>query len=416
METDLNFKDFGNRKLAEGDGGEVTPFSFPLSRQTSVYSLTFDEFQNTVGGFGKDFGSMNMDEFLKNIWSAEENQNIGSITGGGGSGGDQEVGAGGGCLQRQGSLTIPRTLSLKTVDEVWQDMLKECGGGIESSGGGVGASGSQREPTLGEMTLEDFLAKAGIVRDEDHVTGRPNNDPSNNWDFRFDNQQENGNGDLNTINAGIAESRNQIARPANLPLNINFGGQQEPLQLQQLLHSPTVVTSNGQLRSPGAMAGILGITSQKINNTGTQNTVLQGGGLGIHGLGNNGVGFSAGSPAVSSDDLKGNGGMSSSVSPTPYMFSGLRGRKMAAVEKVLERRQRRMIKNRESAARSRARKQAYTRELEEEVAKLKEENQELQKKQAGMKAMQKSLIREMTNQQMNGAKRPCLRRTNTGPW
>jgi len=40
------------------------------------------------------------------------------------------------------------------------------------------------------------------------------------------------------------------------------------------------------------------------------------------------------------------------------MFNGgVRGRKSGTVEKVVERRQRRMIKNRESAARSRARKQ-----------------------------------------------------------
>jgi ABA responsive element binding factor len=48
----------------------------------------------------------------------------------------------------------------------------------------------------------------------------------------------------------------------------------------------------------------------------------------------------------------------SSLSPVPYPFdTALRVRKGPTVEKVVERRQRRMIKNRESAARSRARKQ-----------------------------------------------------------
>ncbi|CBI19100.3 unnamed protein product, partial [Vitis vinifera] len=42
--------------------------------------------------------------------------------------------------------------------------------------------------------------------------------------------------------------------------------------------------------------------------------------------------------------------------------------------KTIERRQKRMIKNRESAARSRARKQAYTNHLEHEVHQLKKEN------------------------------------------
>ncbi|KAJ3679911.1 hypothetical protein LUZ60_016189 [Juncus effusus] len=46
-----------------------------------------------------------------------------------------------------------------------------------------------------------------------------------------------------------------------------------------------------------------------------------------------------------------------------------------------DRRQKRMIKNRESAARSRARKQAYTNELELEVAHLMDENSKLKKQQ-----------------------------------
>lgn len=74
-----------------------------------------------------------------------------------------------------------------------------------------------------------------------------------------------------------------------------------------------------------------------------------------------------------------------------------------------------MIKNRESAARSRARKQAYTMELEAEVSKLKEQNQELQKKQAEIMEMQKNQVMEMIDQQ-RGPKKICLRRTQTGPW
>ncbi|KAG7035939.1 ABSCISIC ACID-INSENSITIVE 5-like protein 1, partial [Cucurbita argyrosperma subsp. argyrosperma] len=48
-------------------------------------------------------------------------------------------------------------------------------------------------------------------------------------------------------------------------------------------------------------------------------------------------------------------------------------------EFVVQRRQHRMIKNRESAARSRARKQAYTVELEAELNQLKEENEKLKR-------------------------------------
>ncbi|KAL8142138.1 hypothetical protein V2J09_015170 [Rumex salicifolius] len=52
------------------------------------------------------------------------------------------------------------------------------------------------------------------------------------------------------------------------------------------------------------------------------------------------------------------------------------------VDKATQQRQRRMIKNRESAARSRERKQAYTVELESMVAQLEEENAHLQKEEA----------------------------------
>ncbi|OQU92683.1 hypothetical protein SORBI_3001G388300 [Sorghum bicolor] len=48
-------------------------------------------------------------------------------------------------------------------------------------------------------------------------------------------------------------------------------------------------------------------------------------------------------------------------------------------ERSNERRKKRMIKNRESAARSRARKQAYTNELENKISQLEEENERLRR-------------------------------------
>nr|GFB00088.1 abscisic acid-insensitive 5-like protein 7 isoform X1 [Tanacetum cinerariifolium] len=74
-----------------------------------------------------------------------------------------------GILQKQGSLTLPITLSQKTVEEVWKELVNE--------NGGHGCNGfknvdlinesnlqpQERQPTLGEMTLEMFLQKAGVA-------------------------------------------------------------------------------------------------------------------------------------------------------------------------------------------------------------------------------------------------------------
>lgn len=76
-----------------------------------------------------------------------------------------------------------------------------------------------------------------------------------------------------------------------------------------------------------------------------------------------------------------------SMSPSALMgaISGTQtpGRKRLAYEdvgeKTVERRQKRMIKNRESAARSRERKQAYTHELENKISRLEEENDRLRR-------------------------------------
>ncbi|EMS52660.1 ABSCISIC ACID-INSENSITIVE 5-like protein 6 [Triticum urartu] len=121
-------------------------------------------------------------------------------------------------------------------------------------------------------------------------------------------------------------------------------------------------------------------------------------------------------PGVLNGFGKMEGGDLSSLSPVPYPFDTVtRARKGPTVEKVVERRQRRMIKNRESAARSRQRKQAYIMELEAEVAKLKENNEALQKKQVEMLQKQKDEVIERIEKQLGPkAKRFCLRRTLTG--
>ncbi|XWS39949.1 hypothetical protein CRYUN_Cryun18bG0098200 [Craigia yunnanensis] len=402
MGSHLNFKNFGDAPSMEGSGSKPLG-NFPLARQSSIYSLTFDELQNTFGGLGKDFGSMNMDELLKNISTAEETQAMmtASVPGG-------EVSVSGGNFQRQGSLTLPRTLIQKTVDEVWRDLMKENDGSkdVSSVGGGGGANLPQRQQTLGEMTLEEFLGRAGVVREDMQQIVMPNNSGfiGNNSGLALGFQQTN-------RNDGFLSNNNSVLnQPPRLPLNMNGvkslqllqQQHQQPQRQQQLqprlrpqpqpqplfpkqqavAFAPSMhLINTTQLASPGARGSMVGIGDPSLNSNLVQSTGLKSGGRGIFGLG---------SPAsqISSDVISKNSVDTSSLSPVPYVFG--RGRKCgAALEKVVERRQRRMIKNRESAARSRARKQAYTLELEAEVEKLKEMNQELQKKQEEMMELQK---------------------------
>lgn len=112
------------------------------SRQNSWYSLTLNEVENQLGNLEKPLGSMNMDELLRNVWTTEsdEIENTSSVSPS--------------CLQqRQTSQTLARALSGKTVDQVWKEIQQ----GYEKR------FSRQREPSLGEVTLEDFLVQAASV-------------------------------------------------------------------------------------------------------------------------------------------------------------------------------------------------------------------------------------------------------------
>lgn len=400
MGSYMNFKNLGD--TIQPDGSGMNPAgNYPLARQSSVYSLTFDEFQNTLGGSGKDFGSMNMEDLLKSIWTAEECQ-VGASTPGGGDGSVL-----GGNLQRQGSLTLPRTLSQRSVDEVWKDVLK---GTVSGKSGTESAAGDTnlgpREATLGEMTLEEFLSLAGVVREEaqpskrlkgtgfyDGLPPSSGNNPAVTIAFQRPSQNHGLQGNQ------LVEQNNTVLNSSNLRINTNgvTSCQHQPQQIQTQLQplfpkqttlafsSPTHLQSK-ELSSPGSKCPVVG-TKNALSNTRVQ---LMGG--------------------LTNTDTP-------SLSPPSYNFgeSGRGRRSSGTLEKVVERRRRRMIKNRESAARSRARKQAYTLELEAEVAKLREQNQDLWKKQEEFVEMQKNQILETMNKPWGGKQR-TLRRTLTGPW
>ncbi|XP_077230388.1 ABSCISIC ACID-INSENSITIVE 5-like protein 2 [Tasmannia lanceolata] len=299
-----------------------------LTRQSSLYSLTLDEVQNQLGDLGKPLSSMNLDELLKNVWSVEGNPGMGI---------DIESAAPAAqfgstsSLQRQESVTLNRSLSKKTVDEVWKDIQQGQNKNNEKR------KAHDRQPTLGEMTLEDFLVKAGVVSDGSEKKKR-------------------GVGDLNSldISQGIGNvGGNPMVDSQWLEYqhpSLNHQQQQSQHQRQNMMNA---------YMSGHAMPVSLSVSASPL---------LDGA-------------YSENQMAMLSP-LMGN----LSDTQTPGCKRVAPG---VVVEKTVERRQKRMIKNRESAARSRARKQAYTNELENKVSRLEEENERL-KKQKELETMLRS--------------------------
>ncbi|KAK1277277.1 ABSCISIC ACID-INSENSITIVE 5-like protein 2 [Acorus gramineus] len=233
----------GVQTMMSSRGGDRPQYNQTLTRQgSSLYSLTLDEVQNHLGDLAKPISSMNLEELLKSVFVADSQPPLSA--------------ADASAVVVDPPVTLTRTLSKKTVDEVWRDIQTTA-----ATRRRYEEEEHERQMTLGEMTLEDFLVKAGIVSDFNTVAA-----PQVHW-----------------------------------------------------MPYATVVSSP--------------------------------------------------SPIVGSSS--GGGGQ------TPGRKRGAMGEEV--MERSSERRQRRMIKNRESAARSRARKQAYTNELENKVSRLEEENERLKK-------------------------------------
>ncbi|KAF8042894.1 hypothetical protein BT93_A1274 [Corymbia citriodora subsp. variegata] len=341
------------------------PFS-SLGRQSSIYSLTLDEFQHALCESGKNFGSMNMDEFLTSIWNAEENQAI-NTSGNNNTinnsteNADQHVSLGDmstskgiakqPSLPRQGSLTLPAPLCRKTVDEVWSEIHK--GQQSQQQSNNVqNPEDAPRQPTFGEMTLEDFLIKAGVVR-EQHMLHPP---PTQQQPFGMY---------PNNLSIGPGF----VPRP--IMGMVGAAANAAPYQpMAAAIGEPSVYQANGKRNGGYATAPMPVNYGQRVGN---------GSGGGAYGAGQ-AMGMGAPVSPVSSDGMCG-APVDNSGGQFGMELGGARGGRKriinGPVDKVVERRQRRMIKNRESAARSRARKQAYTVELEAELNQLKEENAQL---------------------------------------
>ncbi|XP_050213809.1 ABSCISIC ACID-INSENSITIVE 5-like protein 1 [Mercurialis annua] len=276
----------------------------PLSGQNALLSLTLNEIQHKSG---KNFGSMNMDEFLANLWNVEDSQVAAQPNQ------HQSIMKENGVtkpppLARQGSFSIPAPLCKKTVDEVWFEIQKEQPEQQKPDDIDMDAhEPPQRQQTLGEMTLEDFLVKAGVVQ-----------------------EATSGGSSLQKMVAPIQNF--------NACLDASFG--------------------MGQVMGMGLPAA-----HQPIGNT-----FSTGNGFAPYQMFPQTKGFIGEAPNNAKTEQ---GRMELSMQQNKKRIID------GPPEVVVERRQRRMIKNRESAARSRARKQAYTVELELELNQLKEENAKL---------------------------------------
>ncbi|KAF9684700.1 hypothetical protein SADUNF_Sadunf04G0145800 [Salix dunnii] len=285
------------------------------SGQHSLLSLTLDEIQLKRG---KNFGSMNMDEFLTNLWSpdhdnkvpSQPNQNVKPANDPSGVMKQHPN------LARQSSFSIPAPLCKRTVDEVWFEIQKEEPPQQQISN----TIDADHEPpqgheTLGEITLEDFLIKAGVVQE-----------------------------------APAGSSQQKMVKTTlesnNSCLDMNFG----------MGH---IVMGLGYQTVGNNLSAVNGFTAHQMYPQ-------------IKGCN---VGEAA---SNNSDDHENEKCIHKSRG---MMELGAQSNKKMVMdgprEVVVERRRRRMIKNRESAARSRARKQAYTVELELELNQLKEENAKL---------------------------------------
>ncbi|XP_043721768.1 ABSCISIC ACID-INSENSITIVE 5-like protein 2 [Telopea speciosissima] len=304
----MGIQTMGSQGGGGGGGGQQ------LARQSSFYALTLDEVQNQLGDLGKPLSSMNLDELLKNVWTAEANQAMGMDAENVASAGQLVSASASTSLQRQASLTLITSLSKKTVDEVWRDIQQGQKKNTEEK------KVQERQPTLGEMTLEDFLVKAGVVAE--------------------------------------ASTENQNAGPAMGADSMAVSPQSFPQQAQWLQYQLPSVQQQQQHPQQKMMGIYMPACPVPPPLTVSASPLLD-------------VAYPDSQLAISPPLM---GTLSDTQTP---------GRKRVApgdvIEKTVERRQKRMIKNRESAARSRARKQAYTNELENKVSRLEEENERLKK-------------------------------------
>ncbi|KAK7321101.1 hypothetical protein VNO77_31297 [Canavalia gladiata] len=267
----------------------------PMVRQGSLYNLSFDEVQSQLGNTGKPLHGMNLDDELQqNVISAENGQQL-----------VQNPSSDHHHSFILGNIGLNGTLSNKTISEVWRGIVHQ-----------EHMNRSVEHPSLGETTLENFLARAGVINvgNQDNLT-QPlmGIDP-----MVMPSQQEH-----------WLQLQMQMQMQMQIPA-INIHQQQQQHEEQD--HQQII--------------GLCPDFSVSSKSSVYENPVME-------------IGYSENSVAIS---------MSSACSDSKSAIVGKKNRYSDEVlEKTIERRQKRMAKNRESAARSRAKKQVSTKSLKHAV-------------------------------------------------
>ncbi|CAA7397019.1 unnamed protein product [Spirodela intermedia] len=400
-------KDFAvspNPKERNEDHRQESAFETP---QRSPLSRTADEIQKSVFSTPKSFGSFNMEELLSNIWNREE----GNITASDPGDGDPDfnehhpkadgqpaaepkVTAIGGrststAIHGKSSAPVTAALGRKTVDEVWSTIhegheqhREDCSQQQQD----LSSDNSAREPTLRSMALEDSLAKARAAREgSNFLLFTQHNLGQSQLSERLHESHH-----LDGIpGIHLTEAMPESAPAASLARHDH-----------QLLHATTVV---GAHRNTAPLFSV-GSSVIPISSDGF------GGGWGV---GWSNLGGQWTTNVIGGSSSRG-GGDGAAGAPSGSAV-GKKRKQASTLELLIERRQKRLIKNRDSAARSRARKQvpvtrpfylltvllkqekknvngAYIVELEAELNQLKEENARLVGEELRLSAQRRQML------------------------
>ncbi|XP_052209662.1 ABSCISIC ACID-INSENSITIVE 5-like protein 4 [Diospyros lotus] len=316
------------------------------NRQNPIFTL--DEFQSRSG---MSFGLMNTQEPINNVWDVEANQASSNAN-------QNDVmmiqhTVNPGDLSLEDTFLLPTLPFESTMDEVWSTIQ-----GNRSSTNNPNFNDiidfSQVDNTHENMSLEDFLVQKGVIQGPEAFDAQQNEVDCylNDWenfpsdeisldptsielDMMLDVEFPPPNGEINIPSNSLIE-----CPPPNGEINV------------QAISPIEFPPPNSEINIPATKSPIY----QAITSTGSC----------MEGSSNN----------IGSEIQSG---------LTSFGEPHRRATNIGVLEIAAEQRQRRMIKNREAAARFQARKQAYTMALEAQLRKLRIENLKLMRKMEEVK-------------------------------